>query len=193
MRITRMLLGSVAVLMLLAAPLTAQEKPREAVAEIQGTALKVQVVFSETQGDRKISSLPYVLHLLTQSETSRFGDTVKLRMGVRVPIPMGEKTYQYFDIGTNIDCRARRFADGRIWLFLNLSRTSSYAVEDQQKPGAAEATGLASAAVLAPIMGNFSSELNLILQDNQTMQSLIATDPVSGRTLKVDVTLTVVK
>ena len=194
MRITRMLLGWMAVLLLLAAPLMAQEKPREPVPGVQGTPLKVQVAFSEVQGERKLSSLPYTLHLLTQGEGSRFGDTVKLRMGLRVPVQTTkEGQYQYMDVGTNIDCRAQQLADGRYWLYVNLSRTSGYSVESQGKAAPTAALDMPVASGLPPIMGQFSSEMNLILGNGQTIQSIVATDPVSGRTLKVDVTLSVVK
>jgi len=183
-----MMLGGLAALLLLAAPLKAQEKPREILPEVPGTPLKVQVVFTETQGERKVSSLPYVLHLMTQDPTSRTGPTGKLRMGLRVPILTGkESQYQYLDIGTNIDCSAQLMSGGLYQLRLKVSRSSSYSPEGQAKGE------LAVAPAPTPIIGDFSADLNLLLKDAQTIQSVVSTDPVSGRTLKVDVTLTVVK
>jgi hypothetical protein len=192
-----MTLGCVAVMLLLAPPLLAQDKPpekqeqarlREPALEVPGIPLRVQVVFSESQGERKISNLPYVLHLVTQDDRSRTGSPVKLRMGLRVPIQTGkEGQFQYLELGTNIDCWAQRMSDGRFRLYLSVSRSSSYSPEGQAKPELAVAPGP------TPIFGQFSAELNLLLQDGATMQSVVATDPVSGRTLKVDVTLNVVK
>jgi hypothetical protein len=44
-----------------------------------------------------------------------------------------------------------------------------------------------------PILGNFSSESDFFLRDGQTAQSIMATDPHSGRVMKIEVTLNVVK
>lgn len=188
MRIRRMMFGGIGVLLLLAPCLWAQEKPKEPVLEMPGTPVKVQVVFTETQGDRKVSSLPYVLHLMTQDPSGRSGPTGKLRMGVKVPILTGkEGQYQYLDLGTNIDCSAQLMSSAQYLLRLKVSRSLSYSPEGQPKSELAVALGS------APIYGDFSADLNLLLKDTQTIQSVVSTDPVSGRTLKVDVTLNVVK
>jgi len=44
-----------------------------------------------------------------------------------------------------------------------------------------------------PVVQSFKAELDLLLRDGQTIQSTLATDPVSGRVSKVDVTLNVLK
>ena len=44
-----------------------------------------------------------------------------------------------------------------------------------------------------PILRNFDADFRLLFKDGETIQSTLATDPVSGRVMKVDVTLTVVK
>ena len=44
-----------------------------------------------------------------------------------------------------------------------------------------------------PAFRNFTSNFNILLKDGQTAQYASATDPVSGETLKVDVTLNVLK
>jgi len=44
-----------------------------------------------------------------------------------------------------------------------------------------------------PIVRQYRSTMTLLLKDGQTVQRSMATDPVSGRVLKVDVTLNVVK
>jgi hypothetical protein len=180
------------VALLLAPGLAAQEKPQDPALESPGAPLKVEIVFTETQGERKISSLPYQLHILSgdaRGEVPRFAG--KLRMGLRVPVPVGkEGQFQYMDVGTNIDCSAQRMRDGRYKLNLSLQRSTTYAPEGQRPAGSSE---VPVATVMNPIIGQFSSEINLLLGDGQTMQSIISTDPVSGRTLRVDVTLKVVK
>ena len=44
-----------------------------------------------------------------------------------------------------------------------------------------------------PIIRQFRALFRLLLRDGQTVQGTMATDPVSGRVLKLDVTLNVVK
>ena len=44
-----------------------------------------------------------------------------------------------------------------------------------------------------PAFRNFTSNFSLLLKDGQTAQYASATDPVSGETLKVDVTINVLK
>ena len=44
-----------------------------------------------------------------------------------------------------------------------------------------------------PVLRTFSSDATLFLRDGQTAQLVVATDPLNGDVLKVDVTLTVVK
>src|ERR1700719_3152683 len=71
------------------------------------TPLRVQVVFNEYDGDKKISSLPYTL-LVTAEDRYR----TSMRMGLRVPIETssntGVKQVQYQDVGTNLDGTAQK-------------------------------------------------------------------------------------
>jgi hypothetical protein len=43
------------------------------------------------------------------------------------------------------------------------------------------------------LLRTFNTEATLYLRDGQTAQYAMATDPVTGEVLKVDVTLTVIK
>ena len=165
-------------------------KPREA-----KTPLVVQVVFTEYEGEKKVSSFPYTLNV-TSSKTSGANpdsDRVSLRMGLRVPILVGGRTsegspynsFQYQDVGTNIDCNAYPVEGGTFNLVLRIERSSLYE------------TGVKTTAVpeiaQQPIFSTFRSDLSLDMRDGQTIQSTMATDPVSGHVLKVDVTLHVAK
>jgi hypothetical protein len=44
-----------------------------------------------------------------------------------------------------------------------------------------------------PVVQQFRSQVNLLIRDGQTIQSTVATDPVTGHTLRVDVTLNALK
>ena len=150
--------------------------------------LKVTVVFSEYDGERKLSSLPYTLFLKASEEhRDYFG---KVRMGVRVPIWIGGKDsgVQYQDIGSNIDCTAHLVGDNRFLLDLGLERSSVYSPKDDhssdQRPDEQPHQ---------PLVRQFRANLALMLRDGQTTQSTMATDPLNGHTTRVEVTLNVVK
>ena len=88
-----------------------QEKPAPAAPKLAAapvTPLKVSVVVSRFQGEKKLSSLPYTLSV-------NAGSRATLRMGAKVPVmmmmtanmpkdlPQGGPV-QYQDVGTSIDC-----------------------------------------------------------------------------------------
>ncbi|HWQ03170.1 MAG TPA: hypothetical protein VNL38_01705, partial [Candidatus Nitrosotenuis sp.] len=145
------------------------------------------VVISEFDGDKKIGSLPYTI---TVSSESGRPDAFQgsLRLGIRVPIPTGQNQIQYQNVGTDMDCRIRKLDDGRFLLSITIRRTSVYTAEDASK----EKT-TASLKQDHPVLRDFSTSFEVILRDGQTGQGTVATDPFSGRTLKTDVTLNVVK
>jgi hypothetical protein len=148
--------------------------------------LKITVVFNEFDGEKKISSLPYVLFLRASQEHHDYFGSV--RMGVRVPIWTGGKDsqIQYQDVGSNIDCDARAAQDDRYIVDLKLERSSIYTPKEEpdQKPNEQPHQ---------PLLRTFRANLDLMLRDGQTTQSTVATDPLNGHTVRVDVTLNVVK
>lgn len=154
-------------------------------------ALRVQVVLSRYQGEKKISSMPYTLSVVTNA-----GKT-SMRMGVDVPIPTAVFTsggegkqsqpiasYNYRSVGTNIDCSAALPEDGVYRLELAV-QDSSVLILDKEMGTMGK--------VNAPSVRNFQSSFSLLLRDGQTVQHTAATDPVSGEVLRVDVTLNVLK
>ena len=115
-------------------------------------------------------------------------------MGLRVPIETssnaGVKQFQYEDVGTSIDGRAEKTGDGRFLLKLGVDRSSVYVPGTEGKSAAVGGSEISSA---QPIVQQFRTQVNLLIRDGQTIQSTVATDPVTGRVLKVDVTLNVIK
>ncbi|HXN22060.1 MAG TPA: hypothetical protein VOA41_04880 [Candidatus Dormibacteraeota bacterium] len=154
------------------------------------TPVRVQVVFNEFEGEKKVSSLPYTI-LINADDHS--GGPAVLRMGLRVPIQTGgadnSKQFQYIDIGTNMDGRAEKDDEGRFLLHLSVDRSSAYSPSAGQKPniGGTEITSL------QPVIQQFKSQMNLRIRDGQTIQSTVSTDPITGRVIKVDVTLNILK
>jgi Bacterial type II and III secretion system protein len=152
--------------------------------------LKVQVVIGRYQGDKKISSMPYAM-------TMNAWERATLRMGVKIPVMMisgapEAKTpdgkpiptvgpIQYQDVGTNIDCLAKMLEDGRVALAISVDDTSVYF--DEQSGSSKN----------NPSFRSFRATNSMVLKDGETGQFTAATDKVTGETVKVDVTLTVVK
>jgi hypothetical protein len=161
------------------------------------TPIDIEVVISRFQGDKKVSSLPYAL---TVNATNQIGgpDLVnrapltQLRMGGDVPMPamaqpaapdgkpqvFGPVTYQ--NVGTQIDCRARRLRNGQFEVWLSVADS-------------AVAPTQGGDALSLPVIRKFQSSNNLVLRDGQTRQFTAATDRITGEMVRVDVTLRVVK
>ncbi len=173
---------------------TAQEKgksedsAKSSAPERTITPLRVQVVFTEYSGEKKISSLPYTLLVNADDR----GPVAAIRMGLRVPIAAttgtGSRQYQYQNLGTNLDGRAEKTEDGRFVLKLNVTRSSAYTPNSTEK-----AAGSSEISSETPIIQEFSNQVNLLIRDGQTVQSTMATDPITGHVLKVDVTVNVIK
>jgi hypothetical protein len=171
----------------------AQEKPAAPAAkpaQATATPLKVTVVVSRFQGEKKLSSLPYTLSV-------NAGSRGTLRMGAKVPVMMmsfpnmpkdapAGGPIQYQDVGTDIDCYVSSVQDdGRYRIEITLSDTSVYGdgpttTDNKPTPG-------------NPSFRSFRATDSMALRDGQSAQFTMATDKVSGEIVKVDVTLTVVK
>jgi hypothetical protein len=185
------------VVFLVAAPfLHGQEKqaatnmpPAETASEIP---LRLQVVLTEFDGTRRISSLPYSLNILGTGLRDR--QSAHLRYGVRVPIFVGttsNNSVTYQDVGTNIDCTAIRREDGTYRLDLAVERSSvsmpgSNGNETDWKPGDSRPSP-------QPLIRSFRDDFTVVMKSGQTVEGTSAVDPVTGHVLKIDVTLAALK
>ena len=162
---------------------------------VASTPIKVQVVFIEYEGDKKIKSLPYVLNVNAPHAARLQPGPTKIRIGSRVPVFTNkEGGMQYLDVGTNIDARSARGSDDRFILELILER--SWVEGDVQVPAAGSPNKSEETSALVfrqPIIRQFRSDLDLSLRDGQTVEGTMATDPLSGKVLRVEVTLNVTK
>lgn len=158
----------------------AAEKPKK-----PGVPLKVQVVYSRYQGEKKVSSMPYTL-LVTADEKPTF-----MRFGLQLPIQTmanNVPTVVFRDASTNLDCSAETLEDGRFKLALQVEQLSLFSSEVERKSMAGS-----SALANVPLLHMFRSSNVLYLRDGQTAQWAAATDPTNGETLKIDVTLSVIR
>lgn len=157
--------------------------------------LSVDVIVTRFQGDRKISSMPYML-AVNANKLGQAGPAL-LRMGAKVPVPTiaappgnpagpagpmpGPVNYQ--DIGTNIDCTAKVVDEG-FEVRISVSDTSVYAnIQDNATPTVGN----------MPVFRSYQSTNTLVLKDGQSREFTAATDRVSGEVIRISVTLRVVK
>jgi hypothetical protein len=152
--------------------------------------LEIEIVISRFQGDKKISSVPYLLAVNAE------GGEARLRMGTDVPVyntaftpaggkdaPQALRSYNYRSVGTTITSSARSAPENRFELNLVVEDSSVYTGTEKTVPGG---EGM-------PVFRSFNSVNTLLLRDGQTRQYTAAVDRVSGEVVKVDVTLKVVK
>jgi hypothetical protein len=192
-----MRLASALLTLALAAPVSAQDKPQDRqpaaaapavpkapVAPRISVPLRIELVISRYEGNRKVSSEPFTLlvnAIPPPDPGAPPAHPVRLRMGAEVPLPNGGTK----PIGTNIDCTG--FLDDRDRYRLEVTVEGSSAFGDDRPQAAA------GAAPQPPIFRSFRLTNSAVLRDGQTVQFASATDSVSGQTLKVDVTLNVLK
>jgi hypothetical protein len=178
----------------------AQDAPKpegtkaESNAERRGpaTTLRVQLVITRFQGEKKLASLPYTL-VVTAG-----GSRARMRMGVDTPIPTTSTSsdtgkpmtsFQYRNVGTNIDCFAVDRGEGRYQLNIGVENSSALT-----GVGASSAlTGVGASVEGVPLFRRFETSLDPVLRDGQSVQTVASTDPVTGEVVKIDVTMNVVK
>jgi hypothetical protein len=165
-----------------------QDRPKPEERAKPSIPVKVQIVFTEYDGDKKISSMPYSFMAIADEHVGGYYST-SLRTGVRVPVEMGSKDQQttYMDIGSNIDCGIRSEDDGRFRVYLIFDRSALYPNKSS------EGERLVANPNGQPLIRQFRTSENLILKDGQTSENIFSTDPLSGHTLRVFVTINVLK
>ncbi len=191
---TRLTLGVMLILAVTFLPLRAQEKPKPD-AKAPSATLKVQITITENEGEKKVGSLPYTFFLKAGGLGESWSAWTKVRMGSRVPVYVSKDGgMQYIDVGTNIDSRAMAADEGRFDLAINLER--SWVEGDVLLPVekvSGQSPDTHSGQFREPVIRQFKTELTLTMRDGQTIQSTMATDPLSGKVLTVNVSMNVVK
>jgi hypothetical protein len=169
----------------------AQDTPKPDVTKAETSAerrgatatLRVQLVISRFQGEKKLASLPYSF-VVTAG-----GSRARMRMGVDTPIPVTSTSsdtgkaltsFQYKNVGTNIDCSAIDRGEGRYQLNIGVENSSAL-------------TGAGASVEGAPLFRRFETSLDPLMRDGESMQTVASTDPVTGEVVKIDVTMNVVR
>lgn len=148
-----------------------------------GPPVQLQVVISRTRGEKKISSMPYVMSV---KPNERFG--AQVRVGSQVPISTtvdGKQTVIFREIGTSMDAQVTLLQDGRYSVTLNIEESAVYG--DTQEPFKLQVM------TPVPVTRMYRSSNTLYMREGQTSQFGVGTDPMTGDSVRVDVTLTVTK
>lgn len=149
--------------------------------QVGPTVLKMTVTLSRYTGEKKTSSLPFVLMLVSGDERP-----TTVQMSSQVAIPQGIQgniTYTYQSIGTSMTANAKLLEGGLCNLALTISDTQ-LAIESGAS--APELKGL-------PRIQSFTTAPRLILRDGTTVSYNAGTDKFTGEIVKVDVTMNIVK
>jgi hypothetical protein len=188
MRWTKYAVLTLVNLLILAAMAAGQGKPMP---EKPTVPLKVQVIIKEYKGANEVSSLPYTVSV---TASDQYSGSSRLRMRLHVPAAAGTNgQFSYQNVGTDIDCRGKILGRGLFEIELTVERSSLYPATAAGSAPASNGPALSGIAAHQPIISSFLTDLHLVMRDGETIESTMATDPVSGRVLKVDVTLHVVK
>ena len=173
-------------------PLLAQDKAQEK-AKTEERAkpslpIKVQVVFTESDGEKRVSVMPYTFMVVSDDRVGGYYSTT-LRTGVRIPVETDGKDQKttYMDIGANIDCGIRSEEDGRFRVYLTFDRSALYPNKS------AEGERLVNEPNGLPLVRQFRTSESVILKDGQSMENILSTDPLNGHALRVSVSINVQK
>lgn len=144
-------------------------------------ALKVEVVLTRSQGEKKVSNVPYSILV--------GGGFTRLRVGVDVPGDPSSTTSKEGVtttrrdsrfVGTSIDAAANPRGPGRHELVLSISDSSVLPDQRSKEPGQVA-------------FRTFSISNTLVVVEGQPLAFVVGTDQVTGETLRAEVTVTVVK
>ncbi len=184
MKLAKGAVWGAASLVLVSAMAFAGNAPEAEEAEELGTVLRLEVVMTRSQGDTVVARLPYSLPVHTG------GNNARVYGGIQLPIVVrheGSNTVMFKNAGGNVSARAWSLADGRFKVDLSTELGGVYPTN-----GGAAAED-AEGGPAAPVLRSFSTNATLILRDGQSTVFSDSADPITGETVKTEVTLHVEK
>jgi hypothetical protein len=162
----------------------------------------VELTISRYQGAKKVSSMPYALIVIASQAPPNANPAITpnspnaaLRMGVNVytgravtSVDNGQShsnpEYQY--IGTDVDCRAD-YSEAGYRVLINVSDSSLMPATSGDVPNPTIAV-VQNSGVRRFVLSNM-----LLLRDGVPVQFSVGTDPISGDSVRAEITATAVK
>jgi hypothetical protein len=161
--------------------------------------IEVQVVIAKFLGEKRVSSVPYVLALnavaggLIGNNTER----TQLTIGSEVPVPTTSfvpagdtktaqplRSFSYRNVGTVMSAAAVTAEAGQFEVELQV---------DESSLGTSASDGRAGSPAEMPVFKSFKARNRILLRPGVMRQFTAATDRISGETVRIEVTLSTVK
>ena len=184
MKLARTFVGAATAIALASTMALAGDPPEFETDEATETLLRLEVVMTRSQGDSVIARLPYSMLLNTGGANARVYGGIQLPIVVRHE---GSNTMMFKNAGGSVSARAWALADGRLKVDLSTELGGVYPANGED-PGK-----VADDAAAAPVLRSFSTNATITLRDGQGMMLSDSADPISGETVRTEVTLHVVK
>ncbi len=185
MKLARTVVWGAASLALASTMALAGDAPEEDAAKDSGTLLRLEVVMTRFQGDDVVARLPYSMLITTGTKNEQ-----RVYGGIQFPIIVrieGSNTLMFKNAGGTVRARAWALEDGRFGLELKTELGGVYPTNGDTSPEKADITPA------APVLRSFSTEAMITLRDGQSTMLSDSADPITGETVKTEVTLQVVK
>jgi hypothetical protein len=184
MKLARLVFAGAAILVLAPAMAPAEEGPETKPPKDPGPQVRLEVVMTRSQGDTVIARLPYTLLL------SAGGSGARVYGGIQLPILVrheGSNTMMFKNAGGNVFARTWALEGGRFKVDLTTEYGGVYPTNGES------ATEEPDVSPAAPVLRSFSSNATITLGDGQSTVFSDSADPITGETVKTEVTLHVVK
>ena len=167
----------------------AQEKASPSEKPKPSIPVKLLVVLTEYDGDKKIASHPYSI-LINSDPSGHVAYSSFTRVGVRVPVASAGKDGQsaFVDVGSNIDCGVQTEDEGRFSVRLNFERSSLYFQGRGDEKGT-----IKTAETGQPYIPTIRAQSLVLVRDGQSLEVLTAADPLNGHVFRISLTLNVQK
>jgi Flp pilus assembly secretin CpaC len=150
---------------------------------VNAIPLRLNILLTRQQGEKKVSSRPY--SMLLHAPSSPADNRVELFVGAQVPFLAGgteqPATLSFKNAGVSLRADAGILPDGRYRLAVKFDDSSVVAPDG------------ATAGAVGPVIRVFTASTNLFLRDGESASFASAIDPLTGESVKADVTLNVLK
>jgi hypothetical protein len=201
---TSRLMMAAAITALLAGGVRAQDRPAEPAPSParpvvrQLVPVEVQIVIAKFQGEKRVSSIPYMLALnAVVGGSIPNAERAQLTIGSEVPVPsttftpVGDnktaqplRSFNYRNVGTVMSAAAVTAEAGQFEVELQV---------DESSLGTSAPDGRGGSLAEMPVFKSFKARNRILLRPGVMRQFTAATDRISGETVRIEVTLTTMK
>jgi hypothetical protein len=142
--------------------------------------LRLDVVMTRSKGDAVVARLPYSLLLNTG------GMGARVYGGIQLPIVVQHQdsnTVMFKNAGGNVFAKAWALDDGRFRVELSTELGGVYPTNGDTASAATDGPPA------APVLRSFSTEATVNLRDGESTRLSDSADPITGETVRTEVTL----